>query len=567
MKQTMLFLMGLWLAAAAFAQGRIVERTYIATDRDVYVAGDVVWYSAFCLDAARGTLSPISGVGYVELHEGASMVASGKFALQNGRGAGRLSLPASLPTGNYRLVAYTTQNKAEEDYDYTGLASKTLSVFNVLSNERVKDGVEVVEPEEYGRLVAERSPVKPAMTTGDGMTVGMSWDDGVMTLVNHGDKPVTLSLSAFHDDGILPNGNPTIADFTKACRQVGPRSFDNTVIPEYEGEIIRGHVTGFNQEMIPRLTGKSAFISTPSEEFDVYASFIDEKGRVEFFTGNIYGNKEYVCEIAGIDPSLNCFIELESPFVGAPVEPAAKLPLSTALKDRLLARSVAMQVERQFTADTLLDPLPVLMGADFGDDAIVYPLDDYTRFTTMEEVLVEFVQEMRARRDRDGKRIIQIRLKDGTEVQFSNTPTLMMIDGVPVFDQQKILDYDPLLVEQIRIYPHTCYIGSFSFEGVANFVTYKHNLPAFKFGGNVRVIDYEGVAWPMAFTGAALAGAEGYPDYRQTIFWHPLLELAPGQTLSLPCRLPDYKGRFNAVAEGLSETGEPLVSRISFEVK
>ena len=565
MKKTMLFLTGLLLAAAAFAQGRVVERTYIATDRDVYVAGDVVWYSAFCLDAGRGTLSPISSVGYVELHEGASMVASGKFALQNGRGAGSLTLPASLPTGNYRLVAYTTQNRAERDYDYTGLASKTVSVFNVLSNERVKDGVEVVGPEEYAQLAAEC--VRPEMTAGGGTTVGLSWEDGVLTLVNPGDRPVTLSLSASHDDGILPNANPTIADFTAACRWVGPRRFDNFIIPEYEGEIIRGHVTGFSQEMIPLLTGKSAFISTPSEEFDVYTSLIDEKGRVEFFTGNIYGNKEYVCEIAGIDPSLNCFIELESPFVGAPVAPAAKLPLSEALKDRLLARSVAMQVERQFTADTLLDPLPVATGVDFGNDAIVYPLDDYTRFTTMEEVLVEFVQEMRARRDRNGKRIVQIRLKDGTEAQFSNTPTLMMIDGVPVFDQQKILDYDPLLVEQIRIYPHTCYIGSLSFEGVANFVTYKHNLPAFKFGGNVRVIDYDGVAWPTAFTGAALAGAEGYPDYRQTIFWHPLLELAPGETLSLPVRLPDYKGRFNVVAEGLSAAGEPLIRRISFEVK
>ena len=132
------------------------------------------------------------------------------------------------------------------------------------------------------------------------------------------------------------------------------------------------------------------------------------------------------------------------------------------------------------------------------------------------------------------------------------------------FDQQKIMEYDPLLVERIVIYPHTCYIGTRSFEGIANFVTYKHNLPGFKFGSNVRVIDYDGVSLPTAFTGAALEQAEGYPDYRQTIWWHPLLELAPRQTLVIPCKLPDYQGRFNVVAEGLSDAGTPLRAETSF---
>ena len=69
------------LSAAVFAQERVVERTYVSTDRDVYVAGERIWYSAFCLDATKGTFSPISNVAYVELHDGETMVASGKVAL------------------------------------------------------------------------------------------------------------------------------------------------------------------------------------------------------------------------------------------------------------------------------------------------------------------------------------------------------------------------------------------------------------------------------------------------------------------------------------------------------
>ena len=554
-----LLLLTVLLTVTVQAQDRVVERTYLTTDRDVYVAGETLWYSAFCLDVAKGTLSRVSSVAYVELHDAEKMVASGKVALLDGRGAGQLSIPGSLPTGNYRLVVYTAQNRAERGYDYNGLASKTVSIFNVFSGERVKDGVEMVEPEAY-----EEYRIGSGVTKGD-VTLAVAGDS--LVLVNRGGEAVTLSLSVTHDDGFAANGNPTIADFTAEARRVGPKSFDNSILPEYEGEIIHGHITGFSEEMMPKLMGKFAFISTPSTKSDVYSSVIDPDGKVAFFTGNIYGTKEYICEIEGIDPSLNCFIELESPFVNAQVAAPKKLRMSESLREPLLARSVAMQIERHFTSDTLLDPLSVRQCGLFGSHEIVYVLDDYTRFTTMEEVLIEFVSEMRARRRSDGSRDIQIRLDNGTLPSFSSMPTLMLLDGVPVFDQQKIMDYDPLLVESIHIYPQTYYIGSRSYEGIANFITYKHNLPGFQFGGNVRVVDFQGVSWPTSYTGQALRDEEGYPDYRQTIYWHPLLTLAPGQTLVIPCKMPDYTGRFKVSMEGLSTAGTPFHAETSFSSK
>ena len=553
--RNIVLLLTLLLSVAGLAQERVVERTYLSTDRDVYVAGETLWYSAFCLDAARGTFSPVSSVAYVELHGAGTMVASGKVALTDGRGAGSLAIPATLPTGNYRLVAYTAQNKAELDYDYNGLASKTVSVFNVFSGERVKDGVEIVPEAAYA------VPERPMAALG-GVSVTVSGDS--LVLENRGGTAATLSLSVTHDDGIAPNANPTIADFTALAGRVGPRRFDNRILPEYEGEIIRGHVSGFSEAMIPELAGHYAFISTPSDQSDVYASVIDAAGRVSFYTGNIYGNKEYICEIEGVDPSFNGYVELESPFVNAPVAATEKLRLSESLREALRARGVAMQIGRHFTADTLLDALPVRRIGLFGDEEIVYVLDDYTRFTTMEEVLVEFVSELRARRRSDGARDIKVRLSDNATPQFSQVQTLMMIDGVPVFDQQKIMDYDPLLVESIHIYPQTYYIGTRSFEGIANFVTYRHNLPGFRFGGNVRVIDYQGVAWPMAFTGEKLRGGAAYPDYRQTVYWHPLLTLAPGERRVISCKMPDYAGRFKVSLEGLSADGTPQQAETSF---
>ena len=281
---------------------------------------------------------------------------------------------------------------------------------------------------------------------------------------------------------------------------------------------------------------------------------------------NIYGNKECVCEIEGLSPESNCHVELLSPFVNASVAPAAPLVLSDAQAEALKQRRVRMQIQRQFDADTLYDFLPVRGDGLFDEEACVrYVLDDYTRFHTLEEDFIEFISELRARKGPDGKTRIQVRLdEDAAGPGFAEEAALVLLDGVPVFDHAQMMAYDPLLIESVSIYPQTCYVGSRIFKGVVNFITYKRNLPGFTFGGGTRVVDWQGVSWPQALTGTRLAADDNYPDYRQTLYWHPLLEVGAGESVTIPCSLPDYRGSFVVVAEGLDAAGRPVHCRISF---
>ena len=230
------------------------------------------------------------------------------------------------------------------------------------------------------------------------------------------------------------------------------------------------------------------------------------------------------------------------------------------------ARRISMQIERQFTADTLYDYLPLRMDGLFDETACIrYVLDDYTRFHTLEEDFIEFIPELRTRRV-DGKTRIQVRLdEDAAGTGFSMEPALALLDGVPVFDHEKMMAYDPLLIESIDVYPQTCFVGSRIFKGMVNFVTYKRNLPGFTFDGSTRVVDWQGVSWPQAYTGAPFAGNTAYPDYRQTIYGHPLLKVAPGQTLEIPLLLPGYGGSFIVHAEGLATSATPVSATLRFD--
>ena len=90
-----------------------VERIYVSTDREVYVAGDAVWCSLTCLDG-NGRFSNESAVSYLELVSEAGTACTAKIGLLEGRGAGSFRIPVTAPTGTYRLVAYTAVNAGEE---------------------------------------------------------------------------------------------------------------------------------------------------------------------------------------------------------------------------------------------------------------------------------------------------------------------------------------------------------------------------------------------------------------------------------------------------------------------
>ena len=240
MKKILILLAGL-LLPLSFLQGaeRLRERVYISTDRQVYVAGDAVWLSAWCVDAAGGRLSSFSKIAYVELHAPTGMVQTAKIALDGGRGAGRLNLPTTLPTGNYRLFAYTQLGASETGFDPLS-GARTISVFNTFSTERTEGGVTVVAQAPQAAAPCPSGPLS-VFTEGNAGTAGHT---GIV-VTNNGTETVRFSLSVSHDDGIPAPAGQDVAGFVRSIRALpAPRGFDAGVIPEYEGEVIHAHVTG-----------------------------------------------------------------------------------------------------------------------------------------------------------------------------------------------------------------------------------------------------------------------------------------------------------------------------------
>ena len=587
-----LLLFFLLLPLCAGAQTTVVEKTYISTDREIYVSGDKIWCSAFCVDAANGLRpSSLSAIAYIEIVSEDGTLESGKIALSEGRGAGTIEIPATAPTGNYRIVAYTAYTKNTPGFNPQEHISKTISIFNTATKERVKNGVKILSDSEYDAL---RTPAStPAGTHTTGTHSSSTYNAGTqpaagalsitchrsaegyleVVLTNNSATPADLSLSLSNRDGIIPPDNTSIDAFMGAAASAAqasaaarasagaesaPAAAVSTAaeLPEYEGEIIRGRIAGATTDEIEGLKGRSAFISVPTEKSDLYSSVVDNDGMIKFVTNNIYGTKEMVCEIEDNDLA-RCHIELISPFVSPKLKGIPALQMAPSIKEDLQRRGLSVQLCRSFSADTLASLMPIRENPLIPSyDAIEYKLDDYKRFPVMRELFIEFINEIKVRRV-DGKEQLKVKTHLEERVSlFDKNNSLIMVDGIPVFDHSQVIEYDPLLVESVVVYPYKYYTGWRSFCGMANFVTYKKNLPGIKFNDGVRVVQFKGCSYPMAFTCQEIG--EDFPDYRELLYWHPQIKLPAGESSSIKVKIPANVKEIRICAEGLMENGTPF---------
>ena len=533
MKKT-LFCAFLMLAAGFTAAAGLVERTYVCTDRHSYVAGEDVFCSVFCFDGGSGSLSDFSSVAYVELISPEGSAVRVKMALQDGRGAGRLRLPSTLPTGNYRLIAYTALNRNEEDMDYFR-GSRVISVYNTLSASRQ----ESVVLDAASAAVAGKDHSYGAAVEGKGRPYGAAAPAGLeleqrgdsLFLRNSGTECLDFCLSLSISDALPDPEGPGLADFLEA--RSGDRATLRTdaklSIPEYEGEIVSIRVPAM-------YSGVTAVLSGPGLRNDIYSSTVDSTGLVSFYTGNIYGDRDLVFELNSRDVNDDFSLEVLSPFASPELDRdgVPELHLNGSVAEDLKRRSVAMQISRHFGIDEYMDSLQLRPDLLFkGGTMTVYEMDDYTRFPTMRETIVEYVREVHIRRQ-DGEPVLKLVPGKSFESYSSmlGGNALVLVDGVPVSEHGRVLDLNPALLRRICIYPYDVSTGSCIYSGVVNFISFRGDMAGLQFPGRVRILDFHGVTFPVT-VGAAEEDSLS-PDYRYTRIWQPLLHLEAGEELELP---------------------------------
>jgi hypothetical protein len=95
-----------------YTQKNLYEKLYLHSDKSLYLAGEIIWFKLYVVEGTSHKPSSVSKVAYVEvINSDLKPVLQGKISLAGGVGNGSFLVPASLPSGNYKIRAYTNWMK------------------------------------------------------------------------------------------------------------------------------------------------------------------------------------------------------------------------------------------------------------------------------------------------------------------------------------------------------------------------------------------------------------------------------------------------------------------------
>jgi hypothetical protein len=336
-------------------------------------------------------------------------------------------------------------------------------------------------------------------------------------------------------------------------------------LPEYEGHIITGRITRDKTPYPNVLT----YIAAPGKRVQLYSAKSQADGSLIFITHDLYGNNEIIMHPeSGADTTAK--IELLSPFSESySTTKVDDIDYSSIAKNSLLNTSVAMQVRNIYTADSLRKmQVPEVAGSPFYKPSRIYPLDNYTRYNTMSEVFQEITPDITfsGKKNEYSFKVADLDIK-GKYAELEGKP-LILVDGIPVFNNGKIINYDPLKIQQIETVYKRLYAGRLITDGVINLVTYKGNLSGFAIDPSYTAVDYEGIQLAREFYSPVYTSnlSDHIPDYRTTLFWAPNIHTDEKGQATVSFYTSDLPGEYSALLEGLTPNGRAGTTNIKFNV-
>ena len=338
-------------------------------------------------------------------------------------------------------------------------------------------------------------------------------------------------------------------------------------LPEYDGHFINARI--LNKADNSPAKGIDVFLAALDVPARLYAAQSDLNGNLMFEVRKFAGPKEMTLQTDQSHDSTYRF-EIASPFSkqfsDAPLPP---FYFDKTLENQLLTRSINMQTANAFQPAVFAQHKPALRDslAFFGVPDEKYMLDDFTRFPTMEEVLREYVKGVLVRKSQKEFHFRMIdKLLPNT---FYKTDPLILLDGIPVFDADKIMEFDPLKVKKIELMNARYYLGPATFTGIVSFSTYQSDLAGFELDPRVLVMPYEGIQAEREFYAPKYDSgnaASRIPDFRNLLYWAPDVTTDAAGKALVEFYTSDQTGKFEVIIQGITSGGIPGSKKLSFEV-
>lgn len=522
------------------------EKVIVHTDKPFYVTGETIWLKANCLDASQPEMRSISKVLYVEIiNKDGSAVKQVKVSLENGSGNGQILVTPDLVSDKYQLRAYTSWMK---NFGEDGFSVQELSVINpsappVYSISKLdlaaSTGSDQAPPSTKSTSVLSL----PKKVFGEKEKVSISLNPNVNA---------NLSLSVYKYNSLLEGGSRSPQKQWSAAKAT---SAEIVYPPEIRAPLVSGTIT--SSDSLPN----NLYAVFTGSESDMYYLSVDDSGEFTFEVSPKLVNKELLfwSNSVPLDPEA---ISIKSPFLPTG-EKNLQLRLDTTVQSFLEDNIFNIQASHAY------DSLSNIMGQTsnpepheffYGRPDAYYLLDDFTRFTTIRETIIEYVREAFMKK----KKLAVLYTRSN---KVFDSPALVLLDGVPVTEDSLIMDFNPRKVKSIEIINDHFVIGTEIFYGIINFITFEKdygNIPS----AYLVEKPYQELLQSRAFFSPTYEEPEEnrLPDFRNTLLWEPNIELNDDQKKEVSFYTSMSTGTYKVELAGITTGGRPFLEEAFFEV-
>ncbi|MBL4679072.1 MAG: hypothetical protein JKY70_23200 [Mucilaginibacter sp.] len=522
-----------WAIAISYSDSTISKQAYVILHNN-YVAKQVKK-----LQLVGGSANIIvnkteadDGVSYITVFNDAGAPVCERSVFK--KAARKLTIMAATNQPEFSkrskvAVSLISMDESEKDIQ----ANLSVSVFRA-------DGLQDKDPEHISGYVWLRGALKGNIESPD-------------YYLNNDDRDADEAL-----DNLLLSQGWTEFDWSSP-QSAGKMHF----LPEYIGPIIRAQISEIvDNKPAPN---KLAYLTINGSPQQFYIGKSDSTGMVRFNVQKFYGLHEIVAQTNGkVDSTYR--IVVQSPFA----EPGnytitGNRGINTDIKRLVSENSVNMQVQNIFTANQIKQFYPAIIDSNwfFGIPAKSYKLDDYTRFSTMEEVLREYVGSISVAKHQ-GK--FEITIFHG-EQPLGNP--LVLLDGIPVFDADQLFKWDPLRIKRLDMIMSNYLYGPMLFNGIMSFTTYKGDGAAIQIDPHAVVLDYSGLQQERRFYSPAYDSTypadNPIPDFRTALYWDPDFNISGKSNFTF--YTSDKSGKYIGIVEGISSDGRTGSGFFTFTVK
>ena len=201
----------------------------------------------------------------------------------------------------------------------------------------------------------------------------------------------------------------------------------------------------------------------------------------------------------------------------------------------------------------------------FGTEKTVIRPDDYISLKNMKEVFTEIIPVVKVRKSGNRHRLIVT----DDHANFLPGAPLILIDNMPVFDADQVLQIHPSQVDRIEVINKVYVLGDHPLNGIIMIFTKTDNFGGIERPAQSVFAEFQTLEKTKPFSSPEYLSekerSSPKPDFRNVLYWNPQVNSSVPEN-SLGFYASDFQGDYEIIIQGVDKEGKIIFGKSEFTV-